>query len=327
MRYRMLDVRIWCDKKFRSLTPLKPSGQALFLYLLCNPHTTSIPGLYRAGAGAMAEELSWSLLGFQRALKEVIAQGLVKADLKARVIFIPNAIKYNKPQSPNVVRSWAVHWDEIPECALKNEAYYRLESFIKSLGKAFALAFSETLRQYDIKDSKQGSIKAYFNQEQEQKQEQEQEQEQEHEQEKIEETRFPEDNSVDLISKQVKQIEHLLAIPLESNGSYQVTQQEFGEWQRIYSDIDVLNELHKLVNWNVANPNKRKSYQHILRHIHTWLTKAQQQKLQSSASCHSVPLTFDHNLHIAKKWLDPFQESDKRLNKSNGLLLEGKRCL
>ena len=28
MRYRMLDVRIWCDEKFRSLTPLKPSGQA-----------------------------------------------------------------------------------------------------------------------------------------------------------------------------------------------------------------------------------------------------------------------------------------------------------
>ncbi len=174
MRYRMLDVRIWCDKKFRSLTPLKPSGQALFLYLLSNPHTTSIPGLYRAGAGAMAEELGWSLAGFRRALEEVIAQDLVKADLKARVIFIGNAIKYNKPQSPNVVRSWAMHWDEIPECPLKNEAYYTLQSFVQGLGKAFALAFDEVLSKHYTKRSPGVFVKPSLNQEQEQEQEQEQ---------------------------------------------------------------------------------------------------------------------------------------------------------
>src|SRR5436190_22384718 len=95
MRYRMLDVRIWCDEKFRALSPLKPSAQALFIYLLTNPNTTSIPGLYRAGAAAMAEELGWSLRGFNRALKEIVEQDLVKVDLKARVIFIANAIKYN----------------------------------------------------------------------------------------------------------------------------------------------------------------------------------------------------------------------------------------
>lgn len=175
MRYRMLDVRIWCDKKFRSLTPLKPSGQALFLYLLSNPHTTSIPGLYRAGAGAMAEELGWSLVGFHRALKEVIAQGLVKADLKARVIFIPNAIKYNKPQSPNVVRSWAMHWDEIPECPLKSAAYYTLQSFVQGLGKAFTQAFEEALMKHYTKINPEIFVKPCLNQEQENKQEQEQE--------------------------------------------------------------------------------------------------------------------------------------------------------
>ena len=71
------------------------------------------PGLYRAGAAGMAEELGWATEGFQQAFQEVIDQGLVKADFESRVIFIPNAIKYNKPQSPNVIKSWASHWDEI----------------------------------------------------------------------------------------------------------------------------------------------------------------------------------------------------------------------
>lgn len=71
MRYRNVDVRLWGDQKYRSLTPIKPSGQALFLYLLTNPNTTSLPGLFRAGAAAMAEELGWELKYFQKAFQEV----------------------------------------------------------------------------------------------------------------------------------------------------------------------------------------------------------------------------------------------------------------
>ncbi len=70
---------------------------------------------------------------------------MVEADLKARVIFIPNAIKYNKPQSPNVVKSWASHWDEMPECDLKSRAYSELKAFIKGLGEGFVKAFEEAI--------------------------------------------------------------------------------------------------------------------------------------------------------------------------------------
>ncbi len=164
MRYRTIDVRIWGDKKFRSLSPLQPSGQALFLYLLTNPHTNSIPGLYRAGAAAMAEELGWLTEGFREALEEALQQGLVKADLKARVIFIPNAIKYNKPQSVNVVKSWSSHWDEIPECELKTLAYQHLKAFLEGLHVSYLKAFFKAI------------AKPSLIQEQDQEQEQEQEQ-------------------------------------------------------------------------------------------------------------------------------------------------------
>ncbi|MBX3708214.1 MAG: hypothetical protein KIT56_00895 [Gammaproteobacteria bacterium] len=165
MRYRTLDVRLWGDERFRELSPLKPSGQALFLYLLTNPNTTSIPGLYRAGAAGMAEELGWTTEGFHEAFREIIQQGLVNADFGSRVIFIPNAIKYNKPQSPNVIKSWASHWDEIPECNLKNIAYQKLKDFVYGMDKAFADAFAKAI--------KKPKHMAMPNQEQEQEQEQE----------------------------------------------------------------------------------------------------------------------------------------------------------
>ncbi|MBI2792797.1 MAG: hypothetical protein HYX61_12630 [Gammaproteobacteria bacterium] len=167
MRYRYIDVRIWGDEKFRSLSPLQPSAQALFLYLLTNPNTTSIPGLYRAGPAAMAEELGWFIEDFKGAFDELMLQGLAKADLISRVIFIPNAIKYNKPQSPNVIRSWASHWDEIPECELKNLAYQALKTFVEDMGQAFGEAFDETIGK--------PSLKTMPNQEQEQEQDQDQE--------------------------------------------------------------------------------------------------------------------------------------------------------
>lgn len=159
MRYRTVDVRLWGDSKFQLLSSLKPSGQALFLYLLTNPNTTSLPGLYRAGAAGMAEELGWMLEDFMQAFDEVSAQGLAIADFAARVIFIPNAIKYNKPQSPNVVSSWVQHWDEIPECELKKIAFKRFEDFINDMSEAFREAFRKAFS------------KARPNQEQEQKQE------------------------------------------------------------------------------------------------------------------------------------------------------------
>ncbi|OJA00998.1 hypothetical protein BEV13_01360 [Rickettsiella grylli] len=322
MRYRMLDVRIWCDKKFRSLTPLKPSGQALFLYLLSNPHTTSIPGLYRAGPGAMAEELAWPLKGFQRALKEVIEQGLVKADPKARVIFIPNAIKYNKPQSPNVIRSWGGHWDEIPECALKNEAYNKLESSVRDLGKAFALAFMETLNHYKVNTSRD----AYENTCPNQDQKQEHDKEQEHEEKAAFNDPLETFNPITRpCSSNIPHSEILLTIPLNDNAAYPITRQELLEWQHIYSNIDVLKELRKLIVWNTANPDKRKQRDRILQHIHTWLAR-EQDRLKHFTIGRSFPLTFEHNVRIAKKWLTPFSVCEESFDhQKNFPVLKGKK--
>lgn len=170
-RYRKIEVRTWSDEKFRALSAAPPSGQGLWFFLLTGPHTGPIPGLFRAGRAGMAEELGWNLEGFDKAFAEVSQQGMAKADFKARLVWLPNAIKHNKPESPNVVRSWRAEFDLLPECDLKTEALESLRSFVCGLGSGFAKAFEEVFGKPFTKPSG----KTMPNQEQEQEQEQEKE--------------------------------------------------------------------------------------------------------------------------------------------------------
>lgn len=167
-RYRKVEVRTWGDEKFRALSAIPPCGQGLWLFLITGPHTGPIPGLFRAGRAAMAEELDWDIEAFDKAFQEAFQQGMVKADFKARVVWLPSAIKHNKPESPNVVRSWATEFDLIPECDLKREAFESLKASIHALGEAYAKAFNETFGKAYAK----ALPKTMPNQEQEQEQEQ-----------------------------------------------------------------------------------------------------------------------------------------------------------
>jgi hypothetical protein len=103
---------------------------------------------------------------FEKAFREVIGQGMAKADWEAGLVWIPKAIEHNRPASPNVVTSWANTWDLIPECGLKLEAYQGLKAFLEGMHKGFAKAFTEACRM--------PSAKPCPNQEQDQDQEQEQ---------------------------------------------------------------------------------------------------------------------------------------------------------
>src|SRR4051812_18923898 len=96
-RYRKIDTCMWGDSKFRDLSAPQPNGQSLWIYLLTGPHTTNIPGLSCAGEAHLAEALGWSVEAFREAFLEVSSKGLAKADWKARVVWIPNAMKFNPP--------------------------------------------------------------------------------------------------------------------------------------------------------------------------------------------------------------------------------------
>ena len=161
-RYRKIEVRTWSDEKFRDLSPIQPSGQGLWFFLLTGPHTTAIPGLFRAGRAAMAEELGWDQEAFDEAFQEVFDKGMAKADFKARLVWLPNAIRHNKPESPNVVKSWRAEVDLLPECQLKNEAILAISEYLEGLGESFINAFKNNILEQDdggVKCGKSNQLK------------------------------------------------------------------------------------------------------------------------------------------------------------------------
>lgn len=144
-RYGKIDVRMWGDAKYLALSAPPPNAQTLWVYLLTGAHRTSLPGLFMAGEAMLAEALRWPLAAFRKCFNELVEQGMVQADTRARVVWIPKAIAYNPPESPNVVRSWRAHWDEVPECQLKTIALQAFASFFKGKSEAFQKAFREAI--------------------------------------------------------------------------------------------------------------------------------------------------------------------------------------
>ncbi|MFN1146826.1 DnaT-like ssDNA-binding domain-containing protein [Serratia liquefaciens] len=141
--YRKVKITMWNDPSFRALSPLPPSGQSLFVYLLTGPFTGIIPGLFKAGRAALAEELGWDVEAFDLALGEALSLGMVKADTQARVFWLPNAAKHNPPTSVNVIKSWVRAFELLPECDLKYEALESLKASSHGVSKAMGLAFDK----------------------------------------------------------------------------------------------------------------------------------------------------------------------------------------
>lgn len=135
-RYRKIDPRIWNDEKFRALSD---AGKLAFLFLLTHPHMTAL-GAMRATVAGLAEELGWSTEAFQEAFREGFLKGMAEHDPKACLIAIPNFIRYNSPESPNVVKAWVGALDLLPECDLKTRTIARAKGFAEALPEAFAKA-------------------------------------------------------------------------------------------------------------------------------------------------------------------------------------------
>lgn len=184
VRYRKSEPRMWTDAAFRDLSAAPPNGQTLWLFFLTGPFTTAIPGAIVGSDAAIAKALGWSLEGFHKAFLEVESKGLAKADWKAGLVVLEKALidsdgtarETNKPGNPNVLKSWAGVYAELPDCELKSLVLSRIESLSQSLSKAFAKAFEEAFRKALAKDGRKplakASVKA-FAQEQDQEQEQE----------------------------------------------------------------------------------------------------------------------------------------------------------
>jgi len=244
---------------------MPPSGQGLWLYLMTGPHTTAIPGLFRAGRAGLAEELGWTLEAFDEAFAEVFQQGMVKADWASRVVWIPNAIKHNPPASPNVVTMWARELDLVPECELKTAAAAGIATALGAMNEAYLAAFTrdehppkpsgKATRKPSSKPSPKSSPdpKAIQDQEQDQRQQ--------------------EQDTLALTACALPAAP-FITLPLNDGSEFSISAEQVVQWQGLYPAADVQQELRKYRGWADASPSKRKTRFGILRSVNAWLAKA-----------------------------------------------------
>lgn len=138
-RYRKVDPRIWNDAKFMSLSD---KGKLVFFFILTHPHMTAI-GAMRASTAGLSAEMGWEVKAFREAFMEAFLNGMVEYDEKASMICLPNFLKYNSPESPNVVKAWANALDLLPECELLAGVLRRAINKLEGMGKAFLEALPE----------------------------------------------------------------------------------------------------------------------------------------------------------------------------------------
>lgn len=135
--YRKIDVRIWNDQKFARLSD---DGQRLFLLLLTHPNMTAL-GAMRGSAIGLSDYTRWTAERTLEAFAEAFAENLVEQDPEGPLIALPNFLKYNRPESPNVLKSWVSGFEQLPPCELKTLTLHRVKALSEGMTKGFQEAF------------------------------------------------------------------------------------------------------------------------------------------------------------------------------------------
>jgi len=129
-RYRKIEVRMWGDQKFRAFDD---HTKLLWCYLLSGPETTQVPGVLTIGEAGLAEALGWELKPFRNRFATVSKAGLVLSDWSSRMVFLPNAVRYNPPANGNIVKGWADTIKELPESDLTPVIIARISAVLAEI--------------------------------------------------------------------------------------------------------------------------------------------------------------------------------------------------
>lgn len=244
-RYRKVDVRIWNDAKFGRLSN---DGKFAFLFVLTHPHMTSL-GAMRATISGLASELGIPAEAF----REGLAEGLLIANEKASFIALPRFIKYNPPESPNVVKAWAKCLDLIPECDERARILLGAKGYAEALGEGFAKAYAKTMP----------------NQEQEQEQEQDKN------------TKYS--CAVPLAQHHPPEVSDKGVVvgvfPLRGKPStHNVYESDLKTYQDLFPSLDVRSELKLAKQWLIEHPARMKTSRGIKAFITGWLKRSSDRK-------------------------------------------------
>ncbi|MDY0227243.1 MAG: hypothetical protein RBR38_10480 [Desulfomicrobium apsheronum] len=233
-KYRKVDPRIWNDAKFMGLSD---AGKLALFFVLTHPNMTAV-GAMRHTIPGMAAELGWSSEAFREAFREGCAKGIVKHDERASFVWLPNFIKYNQPESPNVVKAWFSALDLLPECQMRNELIQHVKDFLKGFAKGFQEGFAEA------------TPKSMPNQEQEQEQKEE-------------------------LSEKLSVSHDSISLPCEDGSEFVYPDKYLAEARKAYPLVDIPSQVSKARAWLEANAGRKKTRRGMTKFLNGWLARAQ----------------------------------------------------
>lgn len=74
--------------------------------------------------------------------------------------------------------------------------------------------------------------------------------------------------------------EPIIEMILNDKSEYQIYEEQLKEWQELYPNVNVMQELRKMKGWLNSNPKRRKTKSGIKRFITNWLSKEQDKPKQ-----------------------------------------------
>lgn len=113
-RYFRVSPKFWSDPKVEGWTD---EAKLLALYLLTCPQRTT-EGLFTFRIEYARVDLGWDPEGFTRPFKELLEAGFIQYDERARVMLIPNALRYQAPQNENQAKNAVKRLKNLPASPL-----------------------------------------------------------------------------------------------------------------------------------------------------------------------------------------------------------------
>ena len=286
--YAKLSPRFWIGETGKAIKERGIEAQLLATYLISSPHSNMV-GVYYLPLYFITHETGMSAKTVTKALQHLIELDFCTYDEEHEYIYVHNMARFQMAESLN------------PRDHLVTNVNNSFQAFPKL--KCLQNFFDKYRTRYHLKKRQdvQCSIEApsemLLSQENEQDQEHEQDQELENENEGDAESEN--DSAYDANETA------LINILLKNGEKYEIHQSQVNEWQITYPNIDVIQVLRCIKDWNDANPKKRKLKSGIKRHINLWLAR-EQDKISNAiypSNNQKSNSLFTLNQTIANEWL------------------------
>lgn len=103
----------------------------------------------------------------------------------------------------------------------------------------------------------------------------------------------------------------VIQLTLNDKSLYDVSQNDFEEYEELYPNVDIMQELRKMKGWLNANPTKRKTKRGIKRFINSWLSREQDKPKPNNIS-NNVNISNNIKEKPTLKWIEKQKEKEKK---------------